>query len=120
MQPRHTCRNRIEANKKYPLIVSAESGWYWIDPDGPAYGGGAIYVHCDMTSGRTDGKCSKSNKESQLNCNERKGTTSIDHDSESATDVGLDPGRYSRNVTYNAPIRQVISLVALSQSINVN
>ena len=49
--------------------------------------------------------------------NERKGTTSIDHDSESATDVShcRDPGCYTRNVTYNATIRQMISLVELSQ-----
>jgi hypothetical protein len=25
---------------------------YWIDPDGQGVGDGAIYVYCDMTSGK--------------------------------------------------------------------
>ena len=28
------------------------SGMYWIDPDGIGIGDGAIYVHCDMTTGK--------------------------------------------------------------------
>lgn len=32
---------------------SLDSGMYWIDPDGQGVGDGAIYVFCDMTSGKT-------------------------------------------------------------------
>lgn len=28
----------------------SESGWYWIDPDGPGFGDHPIYAHCNMTS----------------------------------------------------------------------
>lgn len=31
---------------------SLNSGMYWIDPDGIGVGDGAIYVYCDMTSGK--------------------------------------------------------------------
>ena len=40
-----TCREIKAAD---PL---ANSGMYWIDPDGQGVGDDPIYVHCNMTSG---------------------------------------------------------------------
>ena len=34
-----------------------ESGMYWIDPDGIGIGDGAIYVQCDMKTGKYNLKC---------------------------------------------------------------
>ena len=32
-------------------VEERDGGMYWIDPDGLGIGDGAIYVHCDMSSG---------------------------------------------------------------------
>lgn len=66
-------------NEFRSLNPGSESGWY---PDGPGYGDDAIYVHCDMTSGSTNNGWRQ--KQAQFNLSEWKGTTSIDHDTESA------------------------------------
>ncbi|XP_046456719.1 uncharacterized protein LOC124203884 isoform X2 [Daphnia pulex] len=73
---------------------SLSSGMHWIDPDGQGVGDDPIYVYCDMASG----------------------STSILHDSETAIDVGhcADPGCYSRAINYNASMKQMESLIALS------
>lgn len=92
-----TCRDIRSSNPSFA------SGMYWIDPDGQGVGDDPIYVYCNMTSG----------------------TTSILHDSERPMDVGhcLDPGCYSRTVNYNASLRQMEALAAVSlechQSITV-
>jgi hypothetical protein len=58
--------------------------------------------------------------------NDSTGKTSVLHDSESPTDVGHcpDPGCYSREIVYSATMRQITTLVELSdechQSIKVS
>ncbi|XP_032776653.2 contactin-associated protein-like 3 [Daphnia magna] len=97
LQPK-TC---LEALTSDP---SLESGMYWIDPDGQGRGDNPIYVYCNMTSG----------------------SSSILHDSENSTDVDhcFDPGCYSRQIKYNATLRQITMLAELSnechQSIQIN
>ena len=95
-----TCHEARAANPSLP------SGLYWIDPDGQGVGDDPINVFCDMTSGE--------------------GLTSVQHDTEKYTEVGNcgDPGCYSRNITYDATMRQMKSLAGLStechQSIRVS
>ncbi|XP_057370157.1 uncharacterized protein LOC130691260 [Daphnia carinata] len=97
LQPK-TC---LEALTSDP---SLESGMYWIDPDGQGRGDNPIYVYCNMTSG----------------------SSSILHDSENSTAVDhcFDPGCYSRQIKYNATLRQITMLAELSnechQSIKVD
>lgn len=71
------------------------SGMYFVDPDGWNVGDIPIYVHCSQS-----------------------GETFIPHDSESRTSVGhcFDPGCYSRQVNYNATVRQMRALIELSQT----
>ncbi|XP_057369391.1 uncharacterized protein LOC130690394 [Daphnia carinata] len=78
----------------YSSEPSANSGMYWIDPDGHGVGDDAIYVYCDMTTG----------------------STSIAHDSESPINVGhcAEPGCYSRTINYNASNKQIKALIELS------
>jgi hypothetical protein len=79
------------------------SGYYWIDPDGVGVGDKAIRVYCNMTNG----------------------ATFIPHDSEDSINVNgcPDPGCYSRNIQYNATMRQIQAITQLSaqcrQSIRV-
>ena len=79
------------------------SGYYWIDPDGVAVGDKAIRVYCNMTNG----------------------ATFIPHDSEDSINVNgcPDPGCYSRNIQYNATMRQIKAITQLTaqcrQSIRV-
>ena len=95
-----TCHEARAANPSLP------SGMYWIDPDGQGVGDDPINVFCDMTSDE--------------------GLTSVRHDTEKYTEVGNcgDPGCYSRNITYDATMRQMKSLAELStechQSIRVS
>ena len=95
-----TCHEARAANPSLP------SGLYWIDPDGQGVGDDPINVFCDMTSDE--------------------GLTSVRHDTEKYTEVGNcgDPGCYSRNITYDATMRQMKSLAELStechQSIRVS
>ncbi|XP_046635082.1 uncharacterized protein LOC124314096 isoform X1 [Daphnia pulicaria] len=91
----------LEARTSDP---SLESGMYFIDPDGQGRGDDPIYVYCNMTTG----------------------STSVLHDSEDAIEVGhcFDPGCYSRQIKYNATLRQITMLSELSnvcqQSIKVD
>ncbi|XP_046635066.1 uncharacterized protein LOC124314087 [Daphnia pulicaria] len=83
---------------------SLESGMYFIDPDGHGMGDEPIYVYCNMTTG----------------------SSSVLHDSEDAIDTGhcFDPGCYSRQIKYNATLRQITMLAEVSnecqQSIEVD
>ena len=82
---------------------AVSSGYYWIDPDGVGVGDKAIRVYCNMTNG----------------------ATFIPHDSEESINVNgcPDPGCYSRNIQYNATMRQIQAITQLSaqcrQSIRV-
>ena len=95
-----TCHEARAANPSLP------SGLYWIKPDGKGVGDDPINVFCDMSSGE--------------------GLTSVRHDTEKYTEVGNcgDPGCYSKNITYDATMRQMKSLAELStechQSIRVS
>lgn len=83
---------------------SLKSGMYFIDPDGQGRGDDPIYVYCNMTTG----------------------STSILHDSEDSIAVShcFEPGCYTREIKYNATLRQMTMLSELSnvchQSIQVD
>ena len=89
-----TCHEARAANPSLP------SGLYWIDPDGQGIGDDPINVFCDMSSGE--------------------GLTSVRHDTEKYTEVGNcgDPGCYSKNITYDATMRQMKSLSELYKECN--
>ncbi|XP_046648303.1 uncharacterized protein LOC124338251 [Daphnia pulicaria] len=73
---------------------SLTMGNYWIDPDGQGVGDDPIFVYCDMATGKT----------------------TILHDSEDSIDVGYctGPGCYTREIIYNATMRQMTTLAELS------
>lgn len=102
---------------------SLETGMYWIDPDGHGTGDAPIHVFCNMTTGYSENFLIR--KRALVKLVQSIGSTSILHDSESPTDVGQcwDAGCYSRQVKYNATMRQMIALMELSavctQSITV-
>ena len=104
-QPREIAIHR-SCHEAHAANPSLPSGMYWIDPDGHGVGDDPINVFCDMTSGE--------------------GLTSVRHDAEVYTEVGNceQPGCYSRNITYDATMRQMKALAELSaechQSIRVN
>ncbi|XP_057370159.1 uncharacterized protein LOC130691262 [Daphnia carinata] len=83
---------------------SLESGMFFIDPDGQGRGDDPIYVYCNMTTG----------------------STSVLHDSEDSIAVShcFEPGCYTREIKYNATLRQMTMLSELSnvcqQSIQVD
>ena len=74
------------------------SNYYFIDPDGPLIGKEPIQVYCEF--------------------NDDNVATKISHNSEDNIKVGHceDPGCYSREITYEAPMEQIQSLIELSKS----
>ena len=77
-----------------------QSNYYLVDPDGPLMGNEPIRVYCEFSEGSV--------------------STIISHDSEETIEVGhcTDPGCYSRQITYDAPIEQIHSLIELSNTCN--
>ena len=77
-----------------------QSNYYLVDPDGPLMGNEPIRVYCEFSEGSV--------------------STIISHDSEETIEVGhcTDPGCYSRQITYDAPIEQIQSLIELSNTCN--
>ena len=75
-----------------------QSNFYLVDPDGPLLGEEPIRVYCDFSEGSV--------------------STIISHDSEVKIEVGhcTDPGCYSRQITYDAPMEQIQSLIELSNT----
>lgn len=94
---------------------SLESGMYWIDPDGQGRGDNPIYVYCNMTTGYsvllTSHMLFNKIYLSLL------GSTSVLHDNEDSIDIDhcFDPGCYSRQIEYNATLRQMTVLSELSR-----
>ena len=74
------------------------SNYYFIDPDGPLVGKEPIQVYCEFSNDNV--------------------ATKISHNSEDNIKVGHceDPGCYSREITYDAPMEQIQSLIELSKS----
>ena len=74
------------------------SNYYFIDPDGPLIGKEPIQVYCEF--------------------NDENVATKVSHNSEDNIKVGHceDPGCYSREIIYNAPMEQIQSLIELSKS----
>ena len=74
------------------------SNYYFIDPDGPLIGKEPIQVYCEF--------------------NEDNVATKISHNSEDKINVDHceDPGCYSKEITYEAPMEQIESLIELSKS----
>ena len=75
-----------------------KSGFYLVDPDGPLMGGKPITVYCEFIDGLS--------------------STKISHDSEEKTRIQHcdGPGCYSRNITYDNPMTQIISLIEHSDT----
>ena len=75
-----------------------QSNFYLVDPDGPLLGEEPIRVYCDFSEGSV--------------------STIISHDSEVKIEVRhcTDPGCYSRQITYDAPMEQIQSLIELSNT----
>jgi Fibrillar collagen C-terminal domain len=118
----HDTQRSLEKESKVALYrsceelrsVHPESGSYWIDPDGVSIGDPPIFVQCNMTTGFSR----------FIHCNILHwfcvwtGFTLISHNSEESIQADRcgDPGCYSRSVTYNATMRQIVALTHLSRS----
>ncbi len=98
---------------------TAQSGLYFIDPDGQINGDDPVQAYCDMDTSMIHKKL--------LNCiavleifnyDETIGTTSILHDSEEKTSVTscADAGCYTKQIKYNATLRQMLMLADISGS----
>jgi len=99
---------------------TAQSGLYFIDPDGQINGDDPVQAYCDMDT-------SIIHRKSYyilmlfyiyIMCDENIGTTSILHDTEEKTSVTscADAGCYTKQIKYNATLRQMLMLADISGS----
>lgn len=108
-------RSCYEAKASDP---TAQSGMYYIDPDGQVNGDAPIYVHCDMdTSNSSKHFFTENIIDLAVGLFfHNAGTTSVLHDTEEKMAVTncADPGCYTRTVKYNATLRQMTTLAEIS------
>ncbi len=98
------------------LDPTSTSGYYYIDPDGSGSGDAPIYVYCDMNSSKRTFIASLNDARNHFF--PFAGKTVVSHDSENITQVSscAEPGCYSRNIVYNATLRQLVALSQLSSN----